>query len=363
MRLATDLTCHRPDVPVVPYIAPLVRGAGIEGETPWDRRFDAWEQVATDHVELVDLADADAVVLPTDWYWVRGPSWASRPDRALAARLRTLHERATAAGTPVVVFFTGDRSCDGVALPGAHVFREGGFGRRMGPGDHPYPAFAEDLLAAYRDGVLTERPRGDRPVVGFCGLAAPRTGPSALARLAAFRAVVAARERRVDPSPFLGENLRVDALRHLEASPLVDSNFVIRSSSVFFRDADSVELMDVRREYVDNLDASDYVLCVRGSGNYSYRLYEALSMGRIPVVVDTDLALPAADVVPWSELCVWVPRHRIGDVAEVVASFHEQLDDESFRDLQRRARRAWVEHLSPQGWFPRLGRLLAAAGG
>ncbi|QGG96001.1 hypothetical protein [Actinomarinicola tropica] len=358
MRLATDLSAHREDVPVVPYLAPLLPGWTPGGPTAWDRRFDAWGAVASDHLQLVDVEDADLVVIPTDWYWVRGPSWATRPDRALARRLREVHERARRAGVPVVAFFTGDRSCDGVGLRGAAVAREGGFARRMGLRDLALPAFAEDLVAEHRGGVLPERSAGDRPVVGFCGLAGRRSGAAAAARLAAFRAVVAVRERRLDPSPYLGENLRTRALEILDRSPLVDTNFVVRSSSVFFRDAATTDLDDVRREYVDNLESSDYVLCVRGSGNYSYRLYEALSMGRIPVVVDTDLALPAPADVPWGDIAVWVRHQELDRLPELVAAHHAALDDDERHDLQRRARAAWVEHLSPQGWFPHLGERL-----
>ena len=360
MRLATDFSLHRPDVPVVPLLQ-FAAEAHDSGGTPWERRFDSLVRAGAELFDLSDLDRADLVVIPTDWYWVRGSSWASRPDRGLARRLRTLHDLARQANTPTAVIFTGDRSCDRVELPGAHVFREGPFRSRLSPFDHPMPAFAEDLLEAHCEGQIVERTRETRPVVGFCGLASSRSSFDRMARLVLYRLVVAARERRIDPSPYLGELMRRDALEQLERSDRVDTNFVIRDSSVFFRDAASAaELIDVRQEYVDNLISSDYVLCIRGSGNYSYRLYETLSMGRIPVIIDTDLALPFPEEIPWREVCVWVPEQERHHLGEFIAEHHDRLSDEEFAAAQHRARRVWVEHLSPVGYFSRLADLVAA---
>lgn len=361
MRIATDLAYHRDDVPVVPLLAPFVRPQG-RGDTPWDRRFDGWRSIGSSRHELVDdIADADLVVVPTDWYWVRGPSWASRPDRRLAGRLSELHRRARSAGIPTLVHFTGDRSCDRVGLPGAFVLREGAFESRRGPGDLALPAFAEDLVAEHLGGHAVVRTLGERPVVGFCGLAAPRRGAAQLARRVVYAAVVGAREHRVDPSPYLGENLRLEALALLEASERTETNFVVRDSSVFFRDASTSDLVDVRREYVENLAGCDYVLCVRGSGNYSYRLYEALCMGRIPIVIDTDLALPFADSLPWNEITVQVAVRDIGRIDEIVAEHHRGLDDATYRALQGQIREVWLGWLAPEAFYGRLARVLAIA--
>ena len=359
MRIATDLSCHRPDVPVVPLLGPFF-DRGPLGDTAWDRRFDQWAEVGSAHHQIVDdVEGADLVVLPTDWYWVRGPSWASRPDRGLAGRLAALHERARSAGVPTLVHFTGDRSCDRVSLRGALVLREGAFDSRRGSGDLVLPAFTEDLVAEHLDGSPVLRALGDRPVVGFCGLASSRRGLATLARRAVYTAVVGVRERRIDPSPYVGENLRVEALRLLEASPLTETNFVVRDASVFFRDAATTDLVEVRREYVANLAACDYVLCVRGSGNYSYRLYEALCMGRIPVIVDTDVALPFSDVIPWDDITVRIAADGVGNIAEAVAAHHRRLDDASFADLQTRIRGVWLDRLAPAAFYRRLDEVVA----
>ncbi|MGI9052521.1 MAG: exostosin domain-containing protein, partial [Ilumatobacteraceae bacterium] len=344
LRVATDRSCWPRDLPLTPLLQPLFGERDARaGVASWDGRFDEYASRAQGLFDLVPVAEADVVVLPGDWYWVRGTSWRSRPDRDLVVGVRPLYERALAAGRPVVAFFSGDRSCDHFPLQHVHVFREGGFRTRNGPLDHALPAFVEDVVASHGDGRFAERPWRPVPTVGFCGLARSKPRWRRAAGLVAYRLAVAARERRIDPSPYLGEVLRAAALEVLEQSPEVTTNFVLRDEKVFFRDAGTGDLDGVRRAYMDNLRDSDYVLCVRGSGNYSYRLYEAMCMGRVPVVVDTDLALPCGDVIDWSELTVWVEQGSLRSLAESVAAFHARLGRGGFSALQRRLRQVWLD--------------------
>ncbi len=79
-------------------------------------------------------------------------------------------------------------------------------------------------------------------------------------------------------------------------------------------------MWNVRQEYVHSMMESDYILCARGAGNFSRRLYEALSCGRIPVFVDTDCVLPYQSEINWKEYFVCGLR-----VGEKVAEFHGLL--------------------------------------
>lgn len=356
--MATDRSCWRDDLPVAPFLQPLLGEAGVRPDaTSWDRRFERYANVASSLFELTSIAEADVVVVPGDWYWVRGTSWRSVPDRGLVERIRPLYERAREAGKPVVAFFSGDRSGDRLPFPDAYVFREGELASRLGHRDHPMPAFPEDLVAYHCGGSIIERPWLARPTVGFCGLAHPKSAWRRAAALPLYHAIVAVREHRFDPSPYLGEVLRSTAVRLLDQSREVTTNFVLRDCKVFFRDADSRDLVDVRREYVDNILGSDYVLCVRGSGNYSYRLYEAMCMGRVPVIIDTDLALPYGAEVDWRGLTVWVDRRDLAELPERIQAFHAQLTPSAFVDLQHALRRLWVEKLSPEGFFASVSRI------
>ena len=98
------------------------------------------------------------------------------------------------------------------------------------------------------------------------------------------------------------------------------------------------------------------VLCARGAGNFSYRLYETLSCGRIPVFVDTDCVLPYDFLVDWREHCIWIDEGEIDRAGERVAEFHEGLTEKAFADLQRSCRRFWEEYIRPEGFFSKFAR-------
>ncbi|WP_420450774.1 exostosin domain-containing protein [Ilumatobacter sp.] len=355
--LITALPLRDPeDRPLVPFLEPLIDGTATQGspDVSWMRRFEGWQRVAHETFSLVDDERASVSVVPIDWYWVRGPSWASRPDRRLGEECRRLVGDAADQGRPSLAFFTGDRSCDRADLRDTLVCREGGYRSRMGPDDLAAPAFVEDLVEHYTGGEVELRELGDAPRVGFCGLAGRRQGPPARARELAHLATVAARERRLEPSQFTGENLRATVLASLAADDRCETNFIVRDGPTFFVSRDPADLVDVRRQYVDNLRQSDYSLCIRGSGNYSYRLYETLALGRIPIIVDTDLALPARDVIDWPDVGVWVDHDDLDHIGDILTEFHASLDRRRFEELQLRARRIWVQHLSPAGWFSAL---------
>ena len=113
-----------------------------------------------------------------------------------------------------------------------------------------------------------------------------------------------------------------------------------------------------RLEFLENLLESDYVLCARGYGNYSHRLYEALACGRIPLFIDTDCVLPFDFAIDWKRFCVWVDQVDLRSVADRVAEFHASISGEEFEELQVACRRLWEEWLSPEAFFANFHRHL-----
>ena len=137
----------------------------------------------------------------------------------------------------------------------------------------------------------------------------------------------------------------------MESDRRLEADFVLRRG--FWGGASQApsSLRHARDEYVRNMLDSDYVLCVRGIGNFSYRLYETLSMGRIPVFVDTDCVLPLEFDVDWREHCVWVDESEIDQIGDRVLEFHESVDDDEFEERQHACRDLWAKRISPQGFF------------
>ena len=323
--------------PHVPLLTPFW-GVNPEPEgDPSNGRYDRLAAGGDSFVRLTSLADCDAAVFPQSWE-------TAEADPAAVERAQAFVDSSREADKPAVLFFWAD-STERVPLD-AVVFRTSLDRSQRLPTEFAQPAWSEDFLERYRGGTLETRPRRSRPVVGFCGYTTYRA-PRPSTRLGRARLAVGTRRRGAAPA-----NVRVRAVEALERDPHVETNFVIRDE--FWGGAlqgGAAALRRVRLEYVDNMVDSDYVLCARGGGNFSYRLYEALSCGRIPVFVDTDCVLPLDFAVPWREHCVWVDESELDRIGERVAEFHERLSDAEFEELQRCCRRLWETHVSPEGFF------------
>ena len=145
----------------------------------------------------------------------------------------------------------------------------------------------------------------------------------------------------------IGTVIRNRGLTTLRKSDIVDSDLVTRDAYFGFYSVD--ERAKMRLEYVDHMMRNDYIFCPRGAGNYSTRLFETVAAGRIPILIDTDLVMPFADVIPWQEIAVWVPISEMDRLDEHVLAFHARLGEGGFRALQTRLRNIFTMYLSRDG--------------
>ena len=147
-------------------------------------------------------------------------------------------------------------------------------------------------------------------------------------------------------------------MRYLEETEGVDKSFIRRKhfwGGAKSRFRDDKQLADeVRKTYINNLGECDYVLCIRGTGNFSFRFYETLSRGRIPLFVNTDCQLPFSDEIDWKAHCVWVEEKDLKIIGRVLLDFHRNLSAEEFLALQKKNYEMWREWLGPVGYYLKL---------
>lgn len=230
--------------------------------------------------------------------------------------------------------------------------------------EYPAPICVED---PYVGGDHVPRPWSPRPVVGFMGysgigdihraIRAATAGVAVDVPGAAVSDGMGARERVLRSPVNVGLHIRRRAVDALRGSDAVAADVIERDRYFGYYGPD--ERATLRAEYLQHLFGSDYVLCVRGAGNYSIRLFETLAAGRVPVIVDTDLALPCADVIDWRGLGVWVEVSEVDQVAELVAREHQRGGPEGFARRQRAARAAYVEALSAAAFARYVARHLS----
>ena len=68
---------------------------------------------------------------------------------------------------------------------------------------------------------------------------------------------------------------------------------------------------------------SRFTLCPRGYGANSYRIYEAMQAGSIPVYVSDKFMLSWSDEIDWNEFCVIIPEDKVLETDTILRSITE----------------------------------------
>ena len=101
------------------------------------------------------------------------------------------------------------------------------------------------------------------------------------------------------------------------------------------------------KTYIDLIKRSKFVLCPRGFGVSSIRIFEAMSLGRAPVVISDRWQRPPG--IPWGEFCVLIPEN---DVASIPATL-DSLESKA-TSMGQQARQIYYDHFAPNVFFDRL---------
>lgn len=97
-------------------------------------------------------------------------------------------------------------------------------------------------------------------------------------------------------------------------------------------------------DYADLLNNSKFVLCPRGTGTSSARLFEVMKVGRVPVILSDNWLPPAG--ANWHEFAIFV---REEDVEKIPAILEKA--ENAWPQMSRRARQVWEEQFAPDTIF------------
>jgi hypothetical protein len=109
-----------------------------------------------------------------------------------------------------------------------------------------------------------------------------------------------------------------------------------------------------RMAYADNLLQHPYALCVSGHGNYSFRLYETMAAGRIPLFVNTDCVLPLQELIDYKNLFVWVEANALHHIAARLQQYHAQHQGAAFENKQQQIQQTWQQYLAGLQYYRHL---------
>jgi hypothetical protein len=91
-----------------------------------------------------------------------------------------------------------------------------------------------------------------------------------------------------------------------------------------------------KTDYVSGLQSAKFAVCPRGVGPATFRVYEAMALGRAPVIVSDDWVEPQGP--DWATFAVRVSEARLSDLTTIL---REREDD--WAEMGRLAHQAWEQ--------------------
>lgn len=141
---------------------------------------------------------------------------------------------------------------------------------------------------------------------------------------------------------------RKELLQILENSP-IKTNFIIRSG--FW--APEIDNKYVAKQiFIKNMEENLFNFCTRGAGNFSYRFYETLMMGRIPIFIDTECELPFEEQLKGNATVLRLKSLDPDSLILLEYKMQEimNLDPSYLREIQNKNRQFWLNYYSPLGF-------------
>lgn len=297
--------------------------------------FDAYVYDASCYTLTDDIQKADMVLAPYRH------NWLLRFDRRL---LDECLDTAKKHSLPLLVDGLADIEYP-IDQKNVYILRYGGYRFKTEPGRIQIPVATDDLLERNRNGQLSIRKKTDsKPSIGFAAWAKI---PLKL-RIRTFVKEVPIYIRSIFDARYQachkGILWRRKIINILHRSPLVSLHLRERSSFSANPKTAEGDMRKLQEEMVATILNSDYALDVKGDGNNSARLFEILSLGRIPVIVDTERIFPFQDKVDYSSFSLIVDFRDVHKLPEIVAEFHKNISPERYEEMQHNARNAFVNY-------------------
>lgn len=248
----------------------------------------------SDYLEFTSLLDCDYFIIPYKWDW---------SDISFS-----LIEKAKKIGKKTILLYNDDNP------PLRVLSEEDGFlftttliKNQRKSNEFTLPAFTGDFYQS--ENFNTNR------VLGFCGA--------------------------------ITHPIRNIILSKIYQSSNLQKDFIIRSG--FW--APEMTKDEARVGYFKNMIDTTFTICIRGAGNFSYRLYETTMMGRIPIIIDTEQVFPFEDIIDYSKFSLKIDYKNLDNLENIIFNFVSELTDDKIIEMQKLSRQTWLEYFSPLGWI------------
>jgi hypothetical protein len=117
--------------------------------------------------------------------------------------------------------------------------------------------------------------------------------------------------------------------------------YIKDTSSLKAWELDSNQKFEYEREYYEIMNESFFILCPRGIGPCSYRLFETMQLGRVPVIISNQwVEIPG---IKWDDVSIRVDETLVHKLPEILAKREKDAVE-----MGRNARKSWEQFFSPE---------------
>jgi hypothetical protein len=210
----------------------------------------------------------------------------------------------------VIVFLVSDFNEQFDVPTNILFFRSGMYKSQKKPNEYllPYIYAINDMKGVSPFPPMPKR--GMHPIVGFCG-------------------------------SILSHTSRVQFTNKLKMNPGIKKNFILKTNYW----GGNPHNVNVINEFINNIRDTYFTLSTRGSGNWSARFYQVLYVGRIPIVVNTDIVLPFEDRINWRDIIVYCDSEN--DLVPNINTFWQTKD---IVQAQIRCKEIYDTYLDTEKW-------------
>jgi hypothetical protein len=147
---------------------------------------------------------------------------------------------------------------------------------------------------------------------------------------------------------------RKQSLENIKNNEFIKSDFIIRKTFWAKEVSEEEAIQSFNNNIINNL----FGFTSKGSGNFSYRFYQILSMGRIPVLLNTDCELPFSDEINYDKTCLIIDVGDIANISNFIIDFYRSRTKEQLYQMQIDNRNLYLEYLSPNGFIKKIKNIL-----
>lgn len=251
----------------------------------------------------------------------------------------------------IIVFAYGDRNSE-IKIKNSIVLRTSQYKSQLRKNEIIIPPFVEDLGAS--NGVeIRDFDKNRKPVVGFAGwVSCSNVIQWIKYKTKIFIQFLLLQIKKIHaPVVYQGLHFRRKAITALNNNDLLETKFFLRHSYSGHKKTIQDDPEKLRKEFISAIKDSDLALAVRGDGNYSLRFFEILSLGRIPLFIDTDIPLPLEDEIDYDAFILRVDYEKIQDLPRIIDRFWQRSTENGFKEMQTNARQAFKYRLSAGAFY------------